>query len=162
MEPSCILPRPWTDVNPRWTCQAAQMQICQCSVSSQRCVAACRTQTSTGAWRRPHGARCCMKWREEKPEGKLRTISDAVMWPPWGTQRMNAASPVSVLAAVTALRHESWKLKPKERDNCHNFIFELFDLFFIIIFINALKYCFSLCTNFSKVEIIDWPKLPLT
>ena len=86
--------------------------------------------------------------------GKLRggrrscTISDTLMWATWGTQHMNAASPVSVLARGSGNGFKAWRRKlnqekerkrekERERDNCHSSSFDLFDFY-------ALKYCFSL------------------
>ncbi len=70
------------------------------------------TQTSTGAWSRPHSARCCIKWWVEAGGGSC-TIWDTVMWATWGTQRMNATSPVSVLAGGNGNGFKAWRQKIK-------------------------------------------------
>lgn len=80
-------------------------------------------------------------WNDgEKPEGELCTIWGTVMWAMWGTQHMNAACPVSLLARSTSNGFKAWRQKietKRERDNCQSSIFDLFDL-------NVLKYCFCL------------------
>lgn len=60
-------------------------------------------------------------------------------------------------AAVIALRHDSRKLKPREREREITVIIPFLTFWFLCFEILFL----SVCTNFNKVEIIDWSKLPV-